>query len=225
MLQRQIVQICCIGPVVDTVVHMTAPPVTSTNTPETDDSAAARILDAALIQFEQVGVKKTTIEDIARQAGVDRATVYRRVGSRDDVVTAVFAREIARVLTDLQSLPSKHDNLDDLVADILVTVVGRWRAHPLVQRLLVLEPDRVMPHLTTDSAPTIATSILTTESMLREAIAAGMLAEPPDLLARAEVLCRIVHSMILAPSGLLPLHTDEELDAFARAYLVPVITH
>ncbi|MFD6392899.1 TetR/AcrR family transcriptional regulator [Nocardia sp. NPDC060259] len=203
---------------------MIAPPVTSTNTPETDDSAAARILDAALIQFEQVGVKKTTIEDIARQAGVDRATVYRRVGSRDDVVTAVFAREVARVLTDLQSLPGKHDNLDDLVADILVTVVGRWRAHPLVQRLLVLEPDRVMPHLTTDSAPTIATSILTTESMLREAIAAGMLAEPPDLLARAEVLCRIVHSMILAPSGLLPLHTDEELAAFARAYLVPVIT-
>ncbi|MGW6726929.1 TetR/AcrR family transcriptional regulator [Nocardia sp. NPDC055029] len=203
---------------------MIAPSVTSTNTPETDDSAAARILDAALIQFEQVGVKKTTIEDIARQAGVDRATVYRRVGSRDDVVTAVFAREVARVLTDLQSLPGKHDNLDDLVADILVTVVGRWRAHPLVQRLLVLEPDRVMPHLTTDSAPTIATSILTTESMLREAIAAGMLAEPPDLLARAEVLCRIVHSMILAPSGLLPLHTDEELDAFARAYLVPVIT-
>ncbi|MBW0271670.1 TetR family transcriptional regulator [Nocardia sp. MH4] len=203
---------------------MTAASPTSTNTPETDDSAAARILDAALVQFEQVGVKKTTIEDIARQAGVDRATVYRRVGSRDDVVTAVFAREVARVLADLRSLPSRHDNLDDLVADILVTVIGRWREHPLVQRLLVLEPDRVMPHLTTDSASTFTMSILTTESMLRDAIAAGLLAETPDLLARAEVLCRVVHSMILAPTGLLPLRTDDELDAFARTYLVPIIS-
>ncbi|MFE3542980.1 TetR/AcrR family transcriptional regulator [Nocardia sp. NPDC059177] len=203
---------------------MTAAPVTSTNAPETDDSAAARILDAALVQFGQVGVKKTTVEDIARQAGVDRATVYRRVGSRDDVVTAVFAREVARVLTDLKALPDKHDNLDDLVADILVTVVGSWRDHPLVQRLLVLEPDRVMPHLTTESGPTVAMSILTTEAILRDAVTAGLLAEPPDMLARAEVLCRVVHSMILAPSGLLELRTDEDLSAFARTYLVPIIT-
>ncbi|WP_336083830.1 TetR/AcrR family transcriptional regulator [Nocardia sp. SSK8] len=203
---------------------MTAASPTSTNTPETDDSAAVRILDAALIQFERVGVKKTTIEDIARQAGVDRATVYRRVGSRDDVVTAVFSREVAQVLADLRSLPGKHDTLDDLVADVLVTIVGRWRAHPLVQRLLILEPDRVMPHLTTDSAPTVAMTILTTEALLREAVTAGLLPEPPDLLARAEVLCRVVHSMILAPTGLLPLRTDAELDAFAREYLVPIIT-
>ncbi|MFD4430630.1 TetR/AcrR family transcriptional regulator [Nocardia sp. NPDC058497] len=206
---------------------MTTAPVTSTSAPESDDSDSveSRILDAALVQFGHVGVKKTTIEDIARQAGVDRATVYRRIGSRDDVVSAVFAREVARVLADLTCLPKQHDNLDDLVADVLVTVVRRWREHPLVNRLLLLEPERVLPRLTNDGATTIALSIATTESILLEAIAAGQLVEPPDLSARTEVLCRVVHSMILAPSGVLPLSTDEELRDFARTHLVPIITH
>ncbi|MFD4459279.1 TetR/AcrR family transcriptional regulator [Nocardia sp. NPDC058480] len=206
---------------------MTTAHVTSTSAPESDDSDSveSRILDAALVQFGHVGVKKTTIEDIARQARVDRATVYRRIGSRDDVVGAVFAREVTRVLTDLTSLPKQHDNLDDLVADILVTVVRRWREHPLVNRLLLLEPERVLPRLTNDSATTIALSIATTESILLEAIAAGQLVEPPNLSARTEVLCRVVHSMILAPSGVLPLSTDQELRDFARTHLVPIITH
>ncbi|WP_040697921.1 helix-turn-helix domain-containing protein, partial [Nocardia vinacea] len=71
---------------------------TASKAPLSRDDAAdpeTRILDAALVQFSKVGVKKTTIEDVARQAGVDRVTVYRRVGSRDDLVQAVISREVA----------------------------------------------------------------------------------------------------------------------------------
>ncbi|KAF0844785.1 TetR/AcrR family transcriptional regulator [Nocardia caishijiensis] len=202
---------------------MAAAPLTSTDTADTDD-AASRILDAALVQFGHVGVKKTTIEDIARRAGVDRATVYRRVGSRDDVVRAVYAREIARVLTELTSLSDNPDSLEDLVADTLVTVVRRWREHPLVNRLLVLEPERVLPQLTVDSAQTMAMSIASTTTILGQAVDAGLLPDLPDLTARAEIVCRIAHSMILAPSGMLSLTTEDELREFARRYLVPIIT-
>ncbi len=202
---------------------MTSALVTSTDAPETDDSVRARILDAALVQFEKVGVKKTTIEDIARQAGVDRVTVYRRVGSRDDVVAAVYDREVARVLAELAVIPARHDNLADLVADIFVTVITRWRNHPLVTRMLTLEPERVLPRLTTDGAPTFTMAIAVTEAVFAQAIRDGLLPETPDIQARAEIVCRIVHSSILTRTGLIPLESDEELSAFARTYLVPII--
>lgn len=223
MLRQQIVHDCCIGGSACYLGAMAAASVTSTNTPESDDSAESRILDAALVQFEQVGVKKTTIEDIARRAGVDRVTVYRRVGSRDDVVEAVFNREITRVLGDLSAIPDRHDTVEGLVADIFVTIIGRWRTHPLVNKLLVLEPERVLPSLTTDGAPIFTMSILATEQLLRQAIGKGLLPEVDDLLTRAEIACRVVHSLILAPGGPVALDTEDELDAFARQYLVPII--
>ncbi|MGW6621872.1 TetR/AcrR family transcriptional regulator [Nocardia sp. NPDC055002] len=199
-------------------------PLTSTDTSEHPDSVESRILDAALVQFELFGVKKTTIEDIARRAGVDRVTVYRRLGSRDDVVRLVTAREVGSALAELAEIPGRHDNLDDLVADIFVTVVTRWRTHTLANRMLTLEPGRVLPQLTTDGAVTFSASVAATVAVLRQAVESNLLPDSSDLPVRAEIICRFVHSLILQPVGTVQLETTEELDAFARKYLVPIIS-
>lgn len=182
-----------------------------------------RILDAALVLFEQVGVKKTTIEEVARKAGVDRVTVYRHVGGRDDLVQAVISREVAAVLAEITEIVERHDDLGDLVADIFVTVITRWRTNRLVDRMLALEPARVVLKLTVDGAGPFAMSVHTTAAALERAVERGILPPAADLTIRAEIVCRIVHSLILAPHGLAELRTDEQLDAFARTYLVPVV--
>ncbi|MBL1074458.1 TetR/AcrR family transcriptional regulator [Nocardia sp. 2] len=188
------------------------------------DSIEARILDAALIQFERVGVKKTTIEDIAKQAAVDRVTVYRRVGSRDDVVRAVTAREVRRILDELNDIAARHDTLDAAVADVFATVVTRWRTHPLVDRLLTLEPDRLIPQLTTDGAVPFTLAVTATTAVLRNLLQANDFPDIPDLPTRVEIACRVVHSLILQPVGQADLTTEAELTAFARTYIVPIIT-
>ncbi|MEV6429282.1 helix-turn-helix domain-containing protein [Nocardia sp. NPDC051463] len=203
---------------------MTATPTTSSNTRESAEAIESRILDAALVQFEQVGIKKTTIEDIARRAGVDRVTVYRRVGSRDDVVQMVTTREVGRVLAELAEMPAHHDTLDGLVTDIFVTVVTRWRTHPLVQRMLALEPERVLPQLTTGGAATFAMSVAATFAALQQAVESNLLPVSPDLQTRAEIVCRFVHSLVLQPDGSIPLQSTEELAEFARKYLLPIIS-
>ncbi|WP_280270974.1 TetR/AcrR family transcriptional regulator [Nocardia wallacei] len=188
------------------------------------DESETRILDAALIQFQKVGVKKTTIEDVARQAGVDRVTVYRRMGSRDDLVQAVINREVAAVLTELAEIPERHDDISDLVADVFVTVVTRWRTNPLVERMLAVEPERVVMKLTVDGATTFAMCVSATAAALDAAVQRGLLEPSPDLMTRAEIVCRIVHSMVLAPEGVAHLSTDADLSTFARTYLTPIIT-
>ncbi|MBF6089898.1 TetR/AcrR family transcriptional regulator [Nocardia cyriacigeorgica] len=188
------------------------------------DSIESRILDAALVQFADVGIKKTTIEDIARKAGVDRVTVYRRIGSRDDVVRAVALREVNAVLTELEDVAARNDTLADLVADIFVTVVTRWREHPLVRRMLTAEPDRLLPQLTTEGGAAFTVSTAAGVAALRQAVERGLLADSPDLSTRVEIACRIVHSLILQPVGSIPLDTDDQLREFARKYLVPIVS-
>ncbi|MEV4235761.1 MULTISPECIES: helix-turn-helix domain-containing protein [unclassified Nocardia] len=188
------------------------------------DDLETRILDAALVQFSKVGVKKSTIEDVARQAGVDRVTVYRRVGSRDDLVQAVISREVATLLAELAAMPERHNGIDDLVADVFVTVVTRWRTHPMVERMLAIEPERVIMKLTVDGATTFTMCVAATAATLERAVQRGLLADSDDLMIRAEIVCRIVHSLILAPHGTAPLNSDDELAAFAHRYLVPVVT-
>ncbi|WP_433755263.1 TetR/AcrR family transcriptional regulator [Nocardia sp. CA-135398] len=188
------------------------------------DDLETRILDAALVQFAKVGVKKTTIEDVARQAGVDRVTVYRRVGSRDDLVQAVISREVATLLGELAAMPERHSSIDDLVADIFVTVVTRWRTHPMVERMLAIEPERVIMKLTVDGATTFAMCVSATATTLDRAVECGLLADSDDLMIRAEIVCRVVHSLILAPHGAAQLRSDDELGEFARRYLVPIVT-
>lgn len=199
-------------------------PPSSANAAVDEDSPESRILDAALVQFERVGVKKSTIEDIARIAGVDRVTVYRRIGSRDDLVRAVFTREVTNLLVELEKLTVKHDNIADLIAESLVTVIRAWRTNKMVQRLMTLEPDRLLPQLSTEGGATFTMAVAATTLTIEAAADRGLVPRHADAAVRAEILCRIVQSLILLPSATVPLDSDSELDRFARRYLTSIVT-
>ena len=62
--------------------------------PTTIDAARDRLIDAAEACFTKFGPAKTTLEDIASEAGVSRATVYRYFdGGRDEIILGVVLRE------------------------------------------------------------------------------------------------------------------------------------
>jgi len=89
--------------------------------------------------------------------------------------------------------------------------------------LKALEPERVIMKLTAEGATTFAMCVSATAAVLQRAVDRGLLPDAPDLLTRAELLCRIVHSLILAPYCAGEFHNDEDLAAFARVYLIPLV--
>ena len=194
------------------------------NSPATSvDSIEDRILEAALQQFGEIGIRKSTIEDIAKRAGVDRVTVYRRIGSRDDVVKSVLSRETAKVINELDDIAVKYDSLEERVAQTFITILDRARSHIIFSRLLSLEPEFSLPRLTTDGQSIMAMAVLATLQTLQKAVEDGLLDDAPDLAVRAEVIVRIVHSFVMTPRATVPMDTTEEMDTFARNYLVPIL--
>ena len=66
------------------------------------EERADRILDAAGELMLRWGYNKTTIDDIARQAGVAKGTIYLHWKTREDLFTALMKREYIRLAEDLQ---------------------------------------------------------------------------------------------------------------------------
>jgi AcrR family transcriptional regulator len=55
------------------------------------------LLDAALLCYQEQGVNDTAMEDVARQAGVGRATLYRHFSNQDTLLTEVMMRNIEQL--------------------------------------------------------------------------------------------------------------------------------
>ena len=60
------------------------------------DEITTRVLDGAYEQFCRMGIRRSTMEDVARRAGVSRITVYRRFATKDALVEQVVRREFHR---------------------------------------------------------------------------------------------------------------------------------
>ena len=60
-----------------------------------------RIASAALDQFAEYGIRRSTIDDVAKRAGVSRVTVFRRFTNKEHLVEFVIAREIRRGVHEL----------------------------------------------------------------------------------------------------------------------------
>src|SRR3546814_12325463 len=94
--------------------------------PSSVDDARDRLIDAAETCFTRFGVAKTTLEDIATEAGVSRATVYRYFeGGRDEIILGVVLREGREFLAALGRRVQREETLGDAIVEgVLYTVAA-----------------------------------------------------------------------------------------------------
>lgn len=114
--------------------------------------ARERLLEATLACVARYGIAKTTIEDVARQAGLSRATVYRRFpGGKDQLVNATIAWEAARFFDRLAVAVADAPDLETLLVDALVFANLAFEEHAVLQKVLETEPELLLPQLTVES--------------------------------------------------------------------------
>jgi AcrR family transcriptional regulator len=184
------------------------------------DEGVEEILDAALDVFSKIGIRRATVDEIAQRAGLGRVTIYRRVGGKSEIVTAVLIRESQKLFEAVRAAAARTDNFPDRVVHSFATTIETVRTNAVWNRLLDIEPDTVLPRLTLEGTPLLAGAVAATAEVLRGPDVAAV--PEPDLLARAEILVRITHSILLTPTVLAPLETYEQIERFARQNLLPI---
>lgn len=88
-----------------------------------ETSTQERILRAAYDCFEQYGIAKTTIENIAGKARVSRPTVYKYYASKEAILDEISVRETWRVNSEVRRRLVRSDKFADFLTDTLLLVV------------------------------------------------------------------------------------------------------
>jgi AcrR family transcriptional regulator len=184
------------------------------------DETSEKILDAALAQFEEFGLRRTTMEDVAGRAGVSRVTIYRRFPSKDGLIEAVLLREALGFFAELDAAVEPYEATDDRLVEGFAFTLDFLRDHALLQRLLRSEPDALLPHLTIEGGPIIAAARTFLAERLGQEVLEGRL-PPLDVEVAGELLSRVVLSFILTPQSAVDLTDRNEARRFARRYLAP----
>ena len=82
---------------------------------------SASILDAALPVFARYGFHKTTMVDIARAAGISRASLYLVFNSKEELFRAGFARAHEQTMSDVERVLSSKGDVVDRIASAIST--------------------------------------------------------------------------------------------------------
>ncbi|WP_320777165.1 TetR/AcrR family transcriptional regulator [Streptomyces sp. CRN 30] len=190
--------------------------------PEPEDRMARRILDAALEQFTLLGLRRSSVDDVAKRAGVSRVTVYRRFRTKDQLVEETLLRELGRFFERLDSAVAPLPTMKERVVEGFVTALRHTRAHPLFGGLLRLEPEVVLPHLTVQGASTLSVTVeYLTVHLRRAQQAEGRPDDDPRPVA--ELMVRVAVSFLLNPASCIEMEDEDQARAFARRYLAPLL--
>jgi len=191
------------------------------------DEITTRILAATLEQAELVGIRRTTMEDVARRSGVGRATLYRRFPTKSALIDAVVLAEARRYLEGSAQARSHAETFEDRMTYSTVFSVTFMREHTLLKKLLRTEPETILPSLTIDASAILDYATENTVGLLRTELygtAATTKAQERHLRTVAELHTRLTLSFIVTPHTSINLATIEDTRAYVRNYLMPMVT-
>lgn len=191
------------------------------------DAITTRILDATLEQAELVGIRRMTMEDVARRSAVGRATLYRRFPTKDALIDALVLAEARRYLDGSAQARSRAATLEDRLVYGTVFTVTFLREHTLLKKLLRTEPETILPSLTIDAGAILDFATDHSAALLRTDLygtSATTPAQERHLRTVAELHTRLTLSFIVTPHTGIKLTTIGDTRAYVRTYLLPMVT-
>jgi AcrR family transcriptional regulator len=179
------------------------------------DDTRARIMLAATEHCQEVGLSRVTMEDVARRAGLGRATLYRHFPSKDALVRAVILAETDAFFAALDAAIAECATDEDRLAEGFAFALHYIRAHALLNKLLRSEPETLLPYLVGgDELIAVATAAVCARVHAQHALSR-------QGRENAEMLVRLVLSLAITPGSGLGVDDHDGATGFARRHLVP----
>jgi AcrR family transcriptional regulator len=177
-----------------------------------------RAVAALLTCVARQGLRKTTLDDVAREAGCGRATLYRYFASKQALLAAAGHAEATRIVGALHDAAAAADTLDDAVVALLVTAGTELGGHRALRFVADFEPDWLLPHLAfTGGDRFLAAAAAALAPTLRRFVGAD------DAPRAAEWIARVGLCLLCSPASPLALDDEASVRAYAREFIVPAL--
>ena len=181
------------------------------------------ILAATRATVLAVGVRRTTLTDVARRAGVSRMTLYRLVPDVATLVLEVMTREFAALLDAAEAGSARRRTARARIVATTVEVVRRLPEEALFRRVLDVDPELLLPYLTDRIGSTQRIAVARMRRVLAEGVADGSVRRTDlDVLATSLVIA--VAPFVISARLLDEVGRDAALDELTRmvdAWLAP----
>jgi AcrR family transcriptional regulator len=144
------------------------------------------------------GLAKTTVEDVAREARLSRATVYRHFpGGRDELVDAVVLAELLAFFVRLHGEVAGATSLAEVLERAIPFARREVQGHVVLRGLLAAEPGTVIPKFTIEADRVVAMA----SGFLLPYLHAHRVAPDVDVHEASAHLARMVVSTVVAPGS------------------------
>ncbi len=190
--------------------------------PPRGDAGARRavILDAALRVFGQYGFRRTSMDDIAREAGIGKGTIYLSFASKEEVFQALAEHLAKRMLAGAEAASRQPAATADKLAAMHVAWFGTYadtiRSSPHAADLLDAK-HQLSADLVADAASRYKRLV---RDVLAEAAAAGELdLEPAGLTAGTAAELLIASARGLESSAASPAAYRRHLTTLVRVMI------
>ncbi len=139
------------------------------HTPSPNRVADDVLLDAAMECVLAVGVRRTTLSDVARTAGVSRMTLYRRFPDVRGMLSALITREFGKIMAEADRIARAEPTARGQLVAAAVHTIRALAANPLMHAVIERDAEMLLPYI----MERIGTSQRMTEEFLRAQLAAG----------------------------------------------------
>jgi len=107
-----------------------------------DEIAKQEIIEKAQGLFEQFGLRKTTMDDIASACGKAKSTIYHYFVSKEQVFQSVLDVEVLNLRKEVKAKVEKASSLKDKMSAYLLTFYSGIVSKINLYRIVVLELDK-----------------------------------------------------------------------------------
>ncbi|ROR90830.1 TetR/AcrR family transcriptional regulator [Nocardioides aurantiacus] len=185
-----------------------------------------RVLDAAREVILTVGLRRATLTDVARRAGVSRMTVYRAFPDMQAILAELMTREwVAEIDPASDAVEAGGEGPADVLARRFAAAVRALRENPLFRRIVDVDPDQLLPYLVDRRGRSQDLVLDLVAARISSAQATGEVRDgDPTLLARSLVLAAhgfALSARTMTTDGVAAADLDAELVQLVRRYLAP----
>ena len=184
------------------------------------DEPRERVLAATYACVARFGMGKTTVEDVVKESGVSRASIYRLFpGGKDQLLRETVGWEMNHFFGRLAEAVYDAPDFASLLEEGLVFAHRSIQEHEVLRKVLETEPERLLPLITVEQHRVLDFITAFLLPYLEREQRAGRVRPGLDLEAATEYVARLVLSLIGSP-GRWDMDDPEQVHVLVREELL-----